>query len=139
MRYVFASLLVFGISAAVFALSLNIDPNQSGSIAVGTSATSPTQIFTNDPAATKTCVVNTSTNTVFFVGYSTTSALSIGTNTSVSTSVSTGSFFLQGTLVNSATVQAQQFCFDGNNDNFRGPVWAVAGGSGATIQRIRMH
>lgn len=124
---------------SLYARSLNIDPAQSGSILIGTSTASPTQIFNNDKDATKTCVVNSSTNTVYFVGYSTSSNLSINTNATISTNTTTGSFYLQGILVNGTTVQAQTFCFDGNNDNFTGPMWAVAGGNGAVVQRIRCH
>ena len=127
-------LLTLGVNA--FGRSLSIDPNQSGVIAIGTSTSSPTQIFTNDPSAIKTCVVNTSTNTVFFVGYSTTSALGIATNATISTSSTAGSFSLPGS---SSSLQAMTFCFDGPNDSFTGPVWAACATPGNYIQRIRMH
>ena len=126
-------------TATLYAIGLNIDPNQSGSIALSSNPAVPTQIFVKDYSATKTCVVNNSTNTVYFVGYSTSSALSISTNAVVSISQSTGSFSLAGTLVNSTTVQAATFCFDGANDSFTGPLWAVTSGTSGSLQRVRMH
>ena len=135
-----AALLIVTATKMAFAYSSNLDPNQSGSIAVTTSTSTPTQIFVQDSQATKTCVVNTSTNTVFFVGYSTTSAKSTGVNAVPSTNTTTGSFYVQGTLNGSQVLQALPFCFDGLSDAFRGPLWAVAaGGGGTVIQRLRMH
>jgi len=129
-RLLFASIAVAVLGSAVHAKSLNIDPNQSGAILIGISTTAPTQIFLNDSAATKTCVVNTSTNTIFFVGYSTTSYLGIATNAPISTNATTGSFSLPGS---SANLLAQQFCFDGANGPYTGPIWAVsATGGGAS-------
>ena len=136
MRRLFAGLLIPFLAATAFGNELNIDPNQSGNIAIGTNTSSPTQIFNNDAAATKTCVVNISTNTVFFVGYSTTSYAGIGTNATISTSSTAGSFNLPGSSTNLA---AQQFCFDGAAGPFTGPMWAVSATGGNVITRIRTH
>lgn len=127
-------LLTLGVNA--YARSVSIDPNQSGSLSVSLVGTSPTQIFTNDPSAVRSYIVNTSTNVLYIVGYSTTSALGIGTNGAFSISLTTGSFFIPATAAN---VQPTLFSLDGPNDSFTGPVWAVLAGTGGTIERIRMH
>jgi hypothetical protein len=130
------AVLVGPITPAFAGRSLNLDPNQSGAIAIGTSTTAPTQIFTNDEAANRTCVINTSTNTVFFVGFSTFAAAGIGTNGVISTNATTGSFAIPGS---GATVPPITFCFDGVDGPFTGPLWAVCATGGNVIQRIRTH
>jgi len=136
MRQAITGFLIFFAASLAVAFSINLDPSQSGGLVVGANAGSPTQVFTRDPLATKSCVINISTNTIYFVGFSTTSYLQQATNAPVSVSVSTGSFSLPGT---SATIPAQQFCFDGNDGPFTGPLWAVSGGAGSPIQRVRTH
>lgn len=130
------------ISSFAFGFSLNFDPAQTGAVAISSSTVTPTQIFTNDPAATKTCVINTSTTTVYFVGYSTFSALSLTTPSTVTMGVSSGAFSLNGILMNGTSTQTQPFCFDGTKDPYTGPIWATTGVTpsiGLAIQRFRTH
>lgn len=116
------------------ARGLNVDPNQSGAINVSSNNSTPTQIFTSDPAATRSYIVNTSTNNLFIVGFSTLTNLSISSAAVVSANLnSTGSFYLTGS---SGTVIWSP---DGPLDAYTGPLWAVAGGTGATILRFRAH
>lgn len=137
MKKLLAAVLIPILSAWAAARSLNLDPNQCSALSIGIVATSPTQVFTNDPAATKSYVINTSTNVVYIVGYSTTSARSISTNAAFSISLSTGSFYLPAVAANTQPIP---FVLDGPADPYTGPLWAVAGPSGAAvILRCRTH
>lgn len=129
--------LILGPLAPAFAAT-NLDPNQCSAVSVGTSASSPTQIFAQDPAATATWVMNISTNAIFFVGGSTTSFAGLATNATLSTNATTGSFKLPGVAAN---VQPILWTLDGVNNPYTGPLWATAGSDGAsmTILRCRTH
>ncbi len=127
-------LLTLGVNA--FARSLSIDPSQSGSLAISSDSSNPTQIFSNDPAAVRSYIVNTSTNVLYIVGFSTSSNKSVTQSATFSISTTTGSFFIPATAAN---VQPTLFSLDGPNDSFTGPVWAVAPSGGMNIERIRMH
>jgi len=141
MSRLFAAILIPFVTAAAFAFEFNIDPTQTGSIVVSSNPGSPTQIFVNDMSAMRTYIVNSSTNNIFIVGFSTTSALSVSSASVVSTNLSTGSFYIAGatTTVANGPVVPTIFSPDGVNDPYRGPIWAVSGGSGSVIQRFRAH
>lgn len=125
------------ISGVAFAGIVNIDPGQSGAVVVSATAATPTQLFTSDSAASKTCVVNVSTNPVYVVGFSTTSYKQQGINATFSVSTSSGSFYLPP--VASAGVAGAPFCFDGPDNAFTGPLWAVAATGGNIVIKIRNH
>jgi hypothetical protein len=131
MRTLFNALgLLSLLSVSAFAFSLNLDPAQTGAVLISSVPATPTQVFTSDLAATKSVIVNTSTATIFIVGYSTTSA-SNGAAT-ISTQTTTGSFIVPG--------GSTTFTLDGNNDPYRGPLWAATNGNGnIVIQRLRTH
>lgn len=138
-RILWTALWIMGCAWSAHAFEFNVDPTQTGSISVSTMSSTPTQIFNNDMSAMRTYVVNTSTQNVFIVGFST-SALSLSSAAVVSTSLSSGSFYIQGTLIGSTTIQATTWSPDGMTDPYRGPLWAVSGGTGAVfIQRFRAH
>lgn len=147
MKRTIALVFAFGFCAGLaWSFSLNFDPNQTGSIVVSNNPAAPTQIFTNDLAATRTYIINTSTNNLFLVGYSTTSVLSISSASIVSTSLTNGSFFIQGatsTITNGSSLTPIVFSPDGSLDPYRGPIWAVSGNTGSSsftsIQRFRAH
>ena len=136
MRRLFLAGVLLGMVTAAHARALNIDPNQDGALVVTTNTGSPTQLFTNDPAATKTCLINISSNPVYVVGYSTTSAKSIGTPAAISISISTGAFYLPGTASGTNPVP---ICFDGYQDSFTGPLWAACNTGGNIVVRLRNH
>lgn len=137
MKRLYAGVLVIPFLAGmVLANSLNIDPGQSGAVIVSANAGSPTQLFTSDFAATKTCLVNISSNTIYVVGYSTTSAKSITVNANFSISQSTGSFYLPGTA---SSTNPPQYCFDGPGDPFTGPLWAATTSGGNIVVKMRNH
>jgi len=143
MRRTIALVLVFGfLSGIAGAFEFNIDPNQTGSIVVSNNFTTPTQIFTNDPAAMRTYIINTSTSNIFIVGFSTTSALSISSASIVSTSLVSGSFYIVASTspYPASTLKIPiVFSPDGPTDPYRGPMWAVSSNLGAVIQRFRAH
>lgn len=139
-RFLTALTILLSSAYIAHAYSMLPDPNQTGSIAVSTGTQSPQQIFTSDLNATRTFIVNTSTNNIFIVGYSTIGAVNVSSWSSVSNNTTTGSFYILGTLIGPTTVQATNWTPDGPNDPYRGPLWAVAGGQGGTvIQRFRAH
>lgn len=140
-RLLIISIFIVLTAAVAKAFEENIDPNQSGSIAISGTAGAPTQIFTNDPTAMRTYIVNITTNNIFIVGYSTTSALSISTFSTVSTSLVSGSFFIPAstnTVTGGAPVPVV-WSPDGGTDPYRGPMWAVSGNGGVSITRFRAH
>lgn len=126
-----------------YAFEFNIDPTQTGMIQISTNSATPTQIFNNDPSAMRTYIVNTSTNAIWIVGFSTTTAISISSASvvNVSTTSASGSFFLPAEANSSNfTNQPIYFSPDGPIDPYRGPMWAVsAGQGGAFIERFRAH
>lgn len=129
--------LLFGLVMTAGAVSQNLDPAQCGTKVLSIDGSAPTQIFLNDSAANKSWVLNTSTNVVYIVGYSTTSFQQKGTNATFSISLSTGSFYLPAVAANTQPIP---FYLDGPNDPFTGPVWAVAAGQGgSTLLRCRTH
>lgn len=117
--------------------STNLDPNQCSSLQIATTNTG-TQIFAQDPAATASWIVNVSTNTVYFVGGSTTSASGVAAAAAFSISLTTGSFRLPGVAAN---VQPLIWTLDSPNSPYTGPLWGVAASDGAamTILRCRTH
>ena len=140
---VLTAYVVLMAALSAWAFEENVDPNQTGSILISNNALAPTQVFLNDPSAMRTFIVNTSSNNVFIVGYSTSSQLSISTFSTVSTSLSTGTYFVAAgtsTFSNIATPNTYTtWSPDGMNDPYRGPLWAVSSGNGAVIQRFRAH
>lgn len=136
MKKLLAVLLLF--PPLAFAGSLSLDPNQCSALAISTSPVTPTQIFAADAQATKTYVLNVSTNPVYIVGFSTTSVLGITTNAAFSISLSTGSFYLPAVAAN---VQPIAFELDGPDTPFTGPLWGVSASNGLTmtILRCRTH
>lgn len=142
MRKTIASiLLVLTTAVCAFAASLNIDPAQSGSVLCGSATSNPTQLLLNDPAATRTYIVNLSTNNVFIVGYSTITPIGISSAAIVSTSLVSGSFYIGAattTIANGPNIPSY-FSPDGPFNAYTGPMWCVGGGQGAVVQRIRTH
>lgn len=135
-RTILALLPLLG--AAAWARTILIDPNQSGQVFI--SGTAATQIFTNDNAAQRSYVINASTCGVYLVGYSTTSARSLDTNATFSISATTGSFLLQGFLLNGTTIQPPMLNLDGPDDPFTGPVWGQSAcATGGWVTRFRTH
>lgn len=132
MKRISLALLISGMTIGMaWSRMLLLDPVDSGSIIITTVTTSPTRVFTNNPNALKSFIINTSSNNVFFVGYSTSAAGSINTAGTVSTDLTTGNYYLLGS--SSATIM-----LDGPDNPFTGPLWAVAtGNGGSVIQRVR--
>lgn len=135
-KILFASIIASIFAFRAMAFEFNIDPTQTGSILVTSTASTPTQIFTNDPSAMRTYILNLSTANIFIVGFSTTGSASPSTAGTISTSLASGSFFIPP-----STGSIQNFWSpDGVNDPYRGPMWATASGAtGAVIQRFRAH
>lgn len=79
--------------------------NDTKQVTVSTTTTSPTQIFSNDPYVTHSCIVNMSTYTLFI--------------SSASNSVSTSTNFM--------VPPSSSFVPDGPTVPYWGPMWAVLG------------
>ncbi len=132
MKKLLFALIFTGIFAqAIFAaesFELTFDLTDTGSVAVSTSIVTPTQILSNNPAAMRTLIINTSTATVYLVGPST---VSLTTPATVSTNTATGSFYLVG----GSTVNWSP---DGAGP-YTGPMWATtSAGPGISITRVRL-
>lgn len=127
-RYAFTFIALLA-AAVAYGRSLTADTTQTGTVNCTALAGSPTLVFSNDPNATKSFVVNYSTNNIFLGFQSTTST---ATPAAFSISTSSGNFYL---VANSTLTWSP----DGTQDNFTGPMWCVGGGQGAPLTRIRMH
>lgn len=125
------AVFAFLIPQLVFARALTVDTTQTGALNCTSNASSPTTVFTNDPAATRSYVINISSNPVYLGFQSTTST---STPSAFSISLSSGNFSIPAN--SSSTIV---FSPDGTNDVFTGPMWCVSGGTGSPIERIRMH
>lgn len=137
-------LFIFAILASVaykaYGFTLAADPAQTGVINCSGNAAAPTVVFTWDPNASRSYIVNASTTDIF-IGF--VAANSTATAAAFSISKSTGNFYVPATTApyNTSTVPTPIIWSpDGPSDAFRGPMWCVANGGGADkIQRIRMH
>ena len=109
--------------------SVMIDTIDTGAISVSTSAATPTQILSSNPAATRTWIINTSTATVYLSGPNPTASSPLTTVQPFSISLTTGSFYLVGG-------STQTWSPDGINGPYRGPMWAVVS-AGTSLSIIR--
>lgn len=98
---------------------LNLDPT-SGSVVISTTPATPTKLMPKNMLTQRTWIINTSTQTIFLVGDSTTT---FGTAQVVSTSTVNGSFYLPGFV----TPDYLPWSPDSPTGPYQGDLWAVSG------------